>query len=161
MDANPVDFHPTELQERFAKIILTSEKVWKYTEIAAEIGIASQTLSDWFNDQRFRIWYENVRARLFLLYKPPIDQALLREAQKGSIKHIELFYGIVGDLVRVEAEKSEEIRKIDSMSTSEQFNKFTQKVSYLVGRMGAPMAPSKDVPPPIDLTPKPDEADDE
>jgi hypothetical protein len=161
IDASPVDFQPSALQEAFAKIILTSDQIWRYTEIAEKLGVTDDTVSGWFNDQRFRIWYENVRARLFLLYKPPIDRALLKMAATGSIKHIELFYAMVGDLVRTEEEKSAEIRRIDSMSTFEQYTRLTQKISTLSGRMGAPVrAEEKDAPARIELS-SPSSDDDE
>ena len=158
IDASTIDFNPSAKQQEFAKLILTSDHQWTYTSLAGRIGVDPATLSIWFNDQRFRIWYENLRARLFLLYKPQIDKALLDKATEGSIKHQELFYAMVGDLARIEAERSAEVQKIDSLGTSEQWARFTERVTTIIGR-GEMAKPASEPPPRIDISVNTEEDD--
>src|SRR6185503_5134954 len=77
VEATDVDFAPNPIQLKFAQLILCRETPWTYVEMSQELKVSPDTVNKWFNDQRFRVWLENVRHQLFMLYKPAVDRALI------------------------------------------------------------------------------------
>lgn len=161
VSASGVDFTPNAEQKRFAEIVLTRDSAWTYTDIAKELGVKPAVLSAWFNDPRFRIWLENIRHQLFLMFKAPIDIKLIERAMGGSYKHMELYYQMAGEITRIEGEKTKELREFESMTVSEQFAKMRERMRLLLGRTGDVKEAGADETPALVVASTPDDEEDD
>ena len=129
-----IPFTPSPEQIRFTELYVSG--VVKKADAARHIGVAQKTIYNWFQDLRFRLWFDGIRRQVFSFYKMQIDRKLFEKAMKGSYKHMELFYTLSGDLTKKSVEETVEGEQIDSMDVSQRYLLLQRKISVIRGNLG-------------------------